>query len=68
VFSDFGTLTDSDFKSASSVDEASIRVSIGTGLSWKSPLGPIAVDFAVPLVKESFDQLELFRFSVGTRF
>jgi outer membrane protein insertion porin family len=68
VFSDFGTLADSDFKSASSVDEASLRVSVGTGLSWKSPLGPIAVDFAVPVIKESFDQLELFRFSVGTRF
>ncbi|MEX0697658.1 MAG: outer membrane protein assembly factor BamA [Dongiaceae bacterium] len=68
VFSDFGTLTDSDFKSASSVDEASLRISVGTGLSWKSPLGPIAVDFAVPVIKESFDQLELFRFSVGTRF
>ena len=68
VFSDFGTLLDSDFKSATSVDDGSLRVSIGTGLSWRSPFGPIAIDFAVPLVKESFDQEELFRFSVGTRF
>jgi outer membrane protein insertion porin family len=31
-------------------------------------LGPIALDFAVPVLKESFDKVEQFRFSFGTRF
>jgi outer membrane protein insertion porin family len=49
-------------------DSAAPRVSVGTGLTWRSPLGPIALDFAVPVLKESFDKVEQFRFSFGTRF
>jgi outer membrane protein insertion porin family len=45
-----------------------LRASLGTGVSWKSPFGPIRVDFAVPVVKESFDESEFFRVSFGTRF
>ena len=29
---------------------------------------PDPIDFAVPLMKESFDETELFRFAFGTRF
>jgi outer membrane protein insertion porin family len=68
VFSDFGTLTDTDAEGAQVVDEASLRVSAGAGLTWRSPFGPIAVDVALPVVSEDFDKDELFRFSVGTRF
>ena len=50
------------------VDENVLRVSIGTGITWRSPFGPIAVDLAYPIKKESYDKEEFFRFSVGTRF
>lgn len=68
VFTDFGTLTDIDANSASVVDEASPRVSVGAGVSWQSPFGPLRLDFAIPVVKESFDDVEQFRFSFGTTF
>ena len=69
VFSDFGTLTDIDDDHGASVDDsASLRVSVGTGLTWRSTLGPIALDYAVPVRKEDFDEVERFRFSFGTRF
>ncbi|MBX6321216.1 MAG: outer membrane protein assembly factor BamA [Rhodospirillaceae bacterium] len=68
VFSDFGTLTDTDATGPGVVDEPSLRVSAGAGLTWKSPFGPIAVDLAWPILKESFDKEELFRISAGTRF
>jgi outer membrane protein insertion porin family len=68
VFSDFGTLTETDAEEGRIVDEASLRVSAGAGLTWKSPFGPIAIDVALPVVSEEFDKDELLRFSAGTRF
>jgi outer membrane protein insertion porin family len=68
VFSDFGSLWNSDLSTPTSVDENVLRVSIGSGITWKSPFGPIAVDLAYPIVKQDYDKEEYFRFSVGTRF
>ncbi|MGB7204976.1 MAG: outer membrane protein assembly factor BamA [Anderseniella sp.] len=44
------------------------RAAVGAGLIWQSPFGPLRLDVAYPLVKEDFDETELVRFSVGTRF
>lgn len=49
-------------------DTKSMRVSTGTGIAWVSPMGPIGVDFGIPLMKEAFDKTELFRVNFGTRF
>lgn len=71
AFSDFGTLGDVDVDPRPGEvvnDEESLRLSIGAGVSWRSPLGPIRLDFAVPILKEDFDKEEQFRFSFGTRF
>jgi outer membrane protein insertion porin family len=69
VFSDFGTLTGTDFEDDIDLnDSAALRLSVGVGLTWVSPFGPLAVDLAYPVLKEPFDETELFRFSVGTSF
>ncbi|MSP33101.1 MAG: outer membrane protein assembly factor BamA [Pseudolabrys sp.] len=49
-------------------DSKSIRSSVGMGLIWDSPLGPLRFDFAFPLTKESYDRTQVFRFSGGTKF
>jgi outer membrane protein insertion porin family len=49
-------------------DTKSIRSSVGVGLIWDSPLGPLRFDLAYPLMKESYDRTQIFRFSGGTRF
>jgi outer membrane protein insertion porin family len=49
-------------------DSTAIRASIGAGVIWQSPFGPLRIEAAYPLLKEDFDQTEKFRFSVGTRF
>jgi outer membrane protein insertion porin family len=49
-------------------DTPEFRLSIGAGVIWQSPFGPLRVDVAYPLVKADYDEEELFRFSVGTRF
>lgn len=69
LFSDFGSLTDVDpFGAALIDDEPSLRASWGTGLNWKSPIGPLSLDFAWPLKQEDFDKTEVFRLRFGTRF
>lgn len=68
VFSDFGTLTSVDDKGPDVVDDGSIRMSVGAGLSWQSPFGPIRVDFAAPVVDKEYDETEIFRLSFGTTF
>lgn len=71
VFTDFGTLFDTDLTTAdvpNLVDKNSIRATAGFGITWSSPFGPLAVDFALPYLAEDFDREEFFRFSVGTRF
>lgn len=68
TFSDFGVLSDVDASGPNVFDSDAIRVSAGVGISWRSPLGPVRLDFAVPVVKEDEDKDEFFRFSFGTRF
>ncbi|MCC7271271.1 MAG: outer membrane protein assembly factor BamA [Alphaproteobacteria bacterium] len=68
VFGDACSLWDSDSKGPEVADSAAVRFATGIGLSWKSPLGPIRIDFAVPVLKEKSDRSENFRISFGTRF
>jgi outer membrane protein insertion porin family len=83
VFSDFGSAWGNDQKNlvlspaqlAATggvqpvvFDSAGIRASAGVGVSWKSPVGPIRLDIALPIKKERFDQTQLFRVSFGTKF
>ena len=44
------------------------RVSIGTGILWRSPMGPINIDLGYPIVKEDYDKKEVFRLNFGTGF
>ena len=68
LFSDVGLLTDVDEDGPGITDEGSIRASVGVGLSWRSPFGPIRVDIAQAIKKEDFDKTETLRLNFGTRF
>ncbi|RAU22569.1 outer membrane protein assembly factor BamA [Paramagnetospirillum kuznetsovii] len=69
VFTDVGAVGPTDVANASGVDQASsLRASVGFGASWKSPMGPVSVDLGFPLMKESFDKTEMFKFNLGTKF
>jgi outer membrane protein insertion porin family len=50
------------------IDNDDLRLSSGFGVSYKSPLGPISVDFAVPILFEQFDQRQVIRVNFGTKF
>jgi outer membrane protein insertion porin family len=44
------------------------RVSIGVGVNWVSPFGPLRLDIAKALVTQKGDDTKLFSFNVGTQF
>lgn len=68
IFGDIGSLWDSDDSGAGVFDKNSMRASVGVGVLWTSPFGPIRVDLAHAILKEKEDETETFRFSFGTRF
>ena len=45
-----------------------IRSSVGAGIIWESPFGPIRIDYSFPLTKDPNDRTQQLRFSGGTRF
>ncbi|HEV7635808.1 MAG TPA: outer membrane protein assembly factor BamA [Bradyrhizobium sp.] len=45
-----------------------VRSSVGVGLIWASPFGPLRFDYAVPLTKGQFDRVQQFKFGGGTSF
>ncbi len=76
IFADAGSLWDYRGPTSWSVtgetltpaDSSSVRASVGVGILWQSPFGPLRFDYAVPLKKEAYDRVQEFRFSGGTRF
>jgi outer membrane protein insertion porin family len=80
VFSDFGTVFGAPEETVVAgvdgctiaickvFDTADFRASVGAGVIWQSPFGPLRFEAAYPLMKASYDETEWFRFSVGTRF
>lgn len=49
-------------------DSKVVRSSVGVGLIWQSPFGPLRFDYAVPLTKGKYDRTQEFRFGGGTTF
>ncbi|MGJ4941058.1 outer membrane protein assembly factor BamA [Bradyrhizobium sp. HKCCYLS1011] len=49
-------------------DSKVVRTSVGVGLIWASPFGPLRFDYAVPLTKGKYDIVQEFRFGGGTSF
>jgi outer membrane protein insertion porin family len=75
VFTDVGSLFNIDLDRTNPTlanvvveQSSSPRLSAGTGVSWKSPLGPIRLDLAYPILRQTFDKKEFFRIGFGTRF
>ena len=70
LFTDIGAAWSIDDNSipVSVQDSSSPRVTVGTGLSWNSPFGPVVVDLGLAVIKEDFDETEIFSFSFGTQF
>jgi len=49
-------------------DSSNVRASVGGSLMWNSPIGPLRADFGWALLKEQFDQTQIFKFGASTQF
>ncbi len=49
-------------------DSAKPRLSVGIGVNWNSPFGPLRIDLARALLKERGDDTKLLTFNVGAGF
>ena len=45
-----------------------IRSSLGIGVNWITPVGPLGFNFAYPIVKKSDDVTKTFSFELGASF
>jgi outer membrane protein insertion porin family len=68
IFADGATLFGNDLQSGLVGTDMQWRASIGAGIIWASPFGPLRVNYAYPIVKESTDDVQEFSFGVSTRF
>ncbi|RZL79990.1 MAG: outer membrane protein assembly factor BamA, partial [Sphingomonas sp.] len=49
-------------------NSAKPRLSVGIGVNWNSPFGPLRIDLARALLKQKGDDPKLITFNVGTQF
>ncbi|TPN39397.1 outer membrane protein assembly factor BamA [Mesorhizobium sp. B2-3-3] len=71
VFADAATLYGSKLASGLVNPDSTgmkLRASVGVGLMWASPFGPIRIDYAIPVKKEATDDVQEFNFGISTRF
>ena len=71
AFADAGTLYGNDVNMGGTAAQGtgmSWRASVGAGIMWASPFGNLRVDYAEPIVKEDFDKVQQFRFSMANQF
>ena len=67
VFIDAANVWGVDYDS--SIDDSNkIRSSVGVGVDWFTPIGPLSFSFSQTLSKASTDETESFRFDLGTTF
>ena len=45
-----------------------LRASVGLGLSWISPIGPLRIAYANPVRKQAGDRIQKLQFQIGTSF
>jgi outer membrane protein insertion porin family len=45
-----------------------LRASLGLGLSWVSPVGPLKISYGAPVRKHPTDRIQRLQFQIGTAF
>nr|WP_295468581.1 outer membrane protein assembly factor BamA [Mesorhizobium sp.] len=75
IFADAATLFGVDNGVAAAVpgaNQASFdmrwRASVGAGVIWASPFGPIRIDYAIPVLKEDTDIVQNLNFGMSAKF
>ncbi len=67
VFMDVGNVWGVDYFDGDN-EGSEVRSSIGLGLDWLTPIGPLNFTLATAITKAESDKTETFRFNLGTTF
>tara|TARA_B100001093_G_C26836663_1_gene1018645 strand:+ start:65 stop:2317 length:2253 start_codon:yes stop_codon:yes gene_type:complete len=67
IFYDAANVWGVDYSSSIN-NSSALRSSVGVGVDWYTPIGPLSFSLAQPISKKSTDKTESFRFSLGTTF
>ncbi|HXG82013.1 MAG TPA: outer membrane protein assembly factor BamA [Sphingomicrobium sp.] len=65
---DFNYVAGSGFREFFRGNSPKPRLSVGVGVNWVSPFGPLRIDIAKALLKQEGDETKFFSFNVGTQF
>ncbi|UWP90375.1 outer membrane protein assembly factor BamA [Aliiroseovarius crassostreae] len=69
LFLDAGTLWGLDDNLGGAIDDdAHLRSSIGASLFWKTPIGPLRLNFSHVLEKQSYDEENNFELTISSSF
>jgi outer membrane protein insertion porin family len=68
AFLDVGSVSGPDGGLAINENANSLRSSVGVGISWISPVGPLRLAFAKPIRKFDGDKIQTLQFQIGTTF
>ena len=68
TFLDYGYIGTSQDSGANFISNDLTRGGYGAGIEWFSPVGPIQLMFARPLLEEDGDKTSVFEFTMGQRF
>jgi outer membrane protein insertion porin family len=70
AFTQLGSVWDAPVKNnvlgGNLIDNRKTRVSVGFGIIWKGPLGPLRIDYAVPVVRSKLDATQRINLSYHT--
>ena len=64
AFNDIGNV----WREGEKLNTANLRSSLGLGLSWISPVGPLQLSWAKPVKVQRNDRIQRFQFQIGTAF
>ncbi len=64
AFIDFGNV----FEDARDFESDRLRASVGMAFNWRSPVGPLSISLAEPVIDEPGDDTERVQFTIGTLF
>jgi len=63
-----GAVAGPDNAIATNQNANSLRASVGVGISWISPVGPLRLAIAKPIKKFDGDKIQALQFQIGTNF
>ena len=63
-----GTGNDRTLRWFAYTDVGNVWASVGLGVSWVSPVGPLKVSYGTPIKKEPTDRIQRLQFQLGTAF